>query len=117
VISVAGKADDPDHRQEVFEIERSHLGPLDILVNNAGINSVYGPLAQIDLGAARKILEVNLVGTLGWTQDAIKVCGLGLGERGGSIVNISSVTGQVPSPGIGWYGVTEVVNPAETVRG
>ncbi|GAA5031645.1 SDR family oxidoreductase [Microbacterium fluvii] len=104
-IGVAGGADDPAHREEVFaEVDRA-FGRLDILVNNAGINPVYGPLAELDLEAARKILEVNVVGTLAWTQGALRN---GLGAHGaGAVVNLSSVTGDMPSAGIGWYGVSK----------
>jgi 3-oxoacyl-[acyl-carrier protein] reductase len=35
------------------------FGSLDVLVNNAGINPAYGPMIDLDLGAARKIFEVN----------------------------------------------------------
>jgi len=84
---------------------RAEFGGIDILANNAGINPVYGPLLELDLAAARKIVEVNVVGTLAWTQAAVRH-GLG-GREGAAIVNLSSVTGVVPSPGIGWYGVTK----------
>jgi NAD(P)-dependent dehydrogenase (short-subunit alcohol dehydrogenase family) len=105
-IGVAGAADDPGHRAEVFARIEEAFGRPDVLVNNAGINSVYGPLADLDLEAARKILEVNVVGTLAWTQAAVRA-GLGDGPEGGAVVNLSSVTGDVPSPGIGWYGVSK----------
>jgi len=105
-IGVAGGADDPDHRAETLDLVVAEFGGIDILINNAGINPVYGPLAELDLGAARKILEVNVVSTLAWTQEALRR-GLGQGPHGGSIVNLSSVTGAMPSPGIGWYGVTK----------
>ncbi|MFD4958362.1 SDR family oxidoreductase [Microbacterium sp. NPDC058389] len=105
-IGVGGAADDPDHRAETLDRVVTEFGGIDILVNNAGINPVYGPLAGLDLGAARKILEVNVVSTLAWTQEAL-ARGLGEGAHGGSVVNLSSVTGAVASPGIGWYGVTK----------
>ncbi|WP_460800901.1 SDR family oxidoreductase [Microbacterium sp. GXF6406] len=105
-IGVAGAADDPAHREEVFARIASEFGRLDILVNNAGINPVYGPLADLDLDAARKVLEVNVIGTLAWTQQAVRA-GLGEQASGGAIVNLSSVAGDVPSPGIGWYGVSK----------
>ncbi|WP_203581614.1 SDR family oxidoreductase [Microbacterium hibisci] len=105
-IGVAGAADDAEHRNAVLDRVVSEFGGLDILVNNAGINPVYGPVAELDLGAARKILEVNVVSTLAWTQEALRR-GLGEGGHGGSVVNLSSVTGAIPSPGIGWYGVTK----------
>nr|WP_221375642.1 SDR family oxidoreductase [Actinoplanes polyasparticus] len=103
-IGVAGKGDDPDHRAAVVDTVLGQFGPVTALVNNIGINPVYGPLASLDLSAARKIFEVNVLGTLGWVQEALRG---GLAEGGGSIVNISSVSGVRPAPGIGFYGVTK----------
>lgn len=104
-IGVAGKADDPVHRAEAFERVRAEFGPPSILINNAGINPAYGSLMDLDLGLARKITEVNLLGTLGWTQEAVRA-GLGA-ESNAAIVNIGSISGVAPSEGIGWYGVTK----------
>src|ERR1700712_5142710 len=59
-IGIAGKADDPLHRADVFERIASEFGRLDYLVNNAGINPAYGPLLKVGDDAARKILEVNV---------------------------------------------------------
>jgi NAD(P)-dependent dehydrogenase (short-subunit alcohol dehydrogenase family) len=106
VITHAGKADDPVHRQEVMDSVQRQFGRLDILVNNAGINPVYGPLMDLGLDAARKVLEVNLLSTLAWVQAAYSHRGLGFAERG-NVVNISSVTAQIPSPGINFYGITK----------
>ncbi|GAB7038786.1 MULTISPECIES: SDR family oxidoreductase [Catenuloplanes] len=100
---VAGKADDDDHRAAAIATAVEAFGKVDILVNNAGINPVAGALADLDLGAARKILEVNLIGALGWTQRAIKDGGM----TTGSVVNICSVAGITPSPGIAFYGVSK----------
>jgi NAD(P)-dependent dehydrogenase (short-subunit alcohol dehydrogenase family) len=102
-IGVAGKGDDADHRAEVVDTVLGAFGPVTLLVNNIGINPAYGPLGTLDLGAARKMLDVNLLGTLGWVQEALRG---GLTE-GGSIVNISSISGVRPAPGIGFYGVTK----------
>lgn len=107
VVAVSGKADDPQHRVDVFETVAREFGGLDILVNNAGINPTYGRLMDLELGSARKILEVNLLGTLAWVQGAFHHPELRFANRHGSVVNLSSVTGQVPSEGIGWYGVSK----------
>ena len=106
-IYVAGKADDADHRAAVMDRVAAEFGGLDILVNNAGINPFYGPAMDLDLGAARKLFEVNVIGTLGWSQAAYHHKGLGFKNRHGSIVNLASVAGRVPSTGIGLYGVTK----------
>ncbi|MFD8206037.1 SDR family oxidoreductase [Streptomyces sp. NPDC059695] len=107
VITVAGRADDPEHRREVFDTVAREFGALDILVNNAGINPAFGPLVELDLDAARKVFEVNVLATLAWVQDAVAHEKLRFSEGRGAVVNLSSVTGETPSPGIGLYGVSK----------
>ena len=102
-LGVAGKADDPDHQQAAIAAAAA-FGTIDILVNNAGINPAYGTLVDLPLSAARKILEVNVLATLAWVQ---QVYVAGLGARGGSIINIASVAGVKPAPGISFYGVSK----------
>ncbi|MEU8655220.1 SDR family oxidoreductase [Actinoplanes philippinensis] len=103
-LGVAGKGDDPAHRAAVVDAVRERFGPVTTLINNIGINPAYGPLATLDLNAARKMAEVNLIGTLGWIQETLRG---GLAESGGSVVNISSVSGVRPAPGIAFYGTTK----------
>jgi 3-oxoacyl-[acyl-carrier protein] reductase len=105
-IGMAGKADDPEHRDDVVRRTIETFGSLDLLVNNAGINPVAGPLIDLDLGAARKIVEVNALGALAWVQAAHRAW---LGEHGGAIVNISSVSGVKPAPGIAMYGASKAM--------
>jgi NAD(P)-dependent dehydrogenase (short-subunit alcohol dehydrogenase family) len=103
-IGVPGKGDDAVHQAETIARVHEAFGPVDILVNNTGINPVFGKLIELDLGAARKILDVNVLSTLGWTQ---QVCAAGMGTRGGAIVNISSISALRPAPGIAFYGVSK----------
>ena len=106
VLAVAGKSDDEDHQRDVVARAEESFGPIDLLVNNTGINPVFGRTVDVDLAAARKITEVNAIGTLAWTQ---KVYHSGLGERGGAVVNVASIAALAPSPGIGWYGATKAL--------
>jgi NAD(P)-dependent dehydrogenase (short-subunit alcohol dehydrogenase family) len=102
---VAGRADDPEHRAEVFATVTERFGRLDVLVNNTGINPAYGPLTDIDESAARKIMDVNVLAALSWARQALTA---GLGSReGAAIVNIASVAGLHPAPGIAYYGVSK----------
>lgn len=101
---VAGKADDPGHRAEVFEVIAREFGGLDHFVSNAGVNPSYGPTLDTEHSAMAKILEINVMAALDWSRDAVAA---GLGARNGSIVNIASIAGISAAPGIGFYGVSK----------
>lgn len=103
-IAVAGKADDVDHQRVAVAATVEAFGSLDLLINNTGINPVYGPLVGIDVDAARKILEVNVISALSWVQQANAAW---MAAHGGAIVNVSSVAGVQPAPGIAFYGVSK----------
>jgi 3-oxoacyl-[acyl-carrier protein] reductase len=105
-LGVAGKADDPEHRADAVRRTIETFGSVDLLVNNAGINPAYGPLVDIDLGAARKIVEVNAIGALAWVQEVHRQW---MAEHGGAVVNISSVSGVKPAPGIAMYGASKAM--------
>ena len=103
-IAVPGKSDDAGHQAEAVARTIEAFGSLDMLVNNTGINPVYGPISDVDPVAAAKILAVNVLAPLAWTRRARDAW---MGEHGGSVVNVSSVAGVRPSPGIGMYGVSK----------
>jgi 3-oxoacyl-[acyl-carrier protein] reductase len=103
-IGVAGRSDDESHQLSTVERVLAEFGRLDVLVNNTGINPAYGPLLDLDPGAARKTLEVNVVAALSWVRVAHRAY---LGGHGGAVVNVASVAGLRPAAGIGFYGVSK----------
>ncbi|MFI1234673.1 SDR family oxidoreductase [Nocardia salmonicida] len=105
-LGVAGRADDIEHQADAVGRAIAAFGSVDLLVNNTGINPVYGPMIEMDLQAARKIIEVNCLAALSWAQQAHKAW---MGEHGGAVVNVSSVAGVRPSPGIGFYGASKAM--------
>ncbi|KAK9284618.1 hypothetical protein L1049_023794 [Liquidambar formosana] len=77
----------------------SKCGRIDVLINNAGIGST-GPLAELSLEAIRKAYEINTLGQLRMVQQVVPHMA---SQRSGSIVNMGSVVGKVPTPWAGSY--------------
>jgi NAD(P)-dependent dehydrogenase (short-subunit alcohol dehydrogenase family) len=100
----ATNAGDADGAQAAVTATIERFGRLDVLVNNASTNPYFGALMDIDADRARRTVEVNQWGTVLWSQLAWRAWMRG---NGGRIVNISSVGGTLPEPGIGWYNGTK----------
>ncbi|MGW0753180.1 SDR family oxidoreductase [Streptomyces sp. NPDC002587] len=104
VIGVAGKAHDEAHQAIAVERTMEAFGRVDFLVNNAGTNPVFGPIADLDLGVARKVFETNVISALGFAQQTWHAWQK---DNGGAIVNIASIAGVSASPFIGAYGMSK----------
>lgn len=66
------------------------LGRLDIVINSAGVNEAGG-IQSLDLAAWRKVIDVNLWGTIYTTKAAVPHL---QAAGGGDIINISSTAGR-----------------------
>ncbi len=82
----------------------AEFGSIDILINNAATNPHFGPILDADDGLWAKILDTNLVGYF----RMVKACAANMISRGGGkIINIASVAGKTPLPGMGIYCVSK----------
>jgi 3-oxoacyl-[acyl-carrier protein] reductase len=81
----ANLSKEPDVRRLFAETKKA-FGTLDVLVNNAGIYE-FAPVENITAEHFHKQFDLNVLGLLLATQEAAKL----FGDKGGSIVNISSV--------------------------
>jgi NAD(P)-dependent dehydrogenase (short-subunit alcohol dehydrogenase family) len=85
--------------QSMFDQAVAELGPLTALVNNAGITGPLGLVAAVALPTVRRVLEVNVVGTILCAREAVRRLSTAAGGGGGAIVNVSSRAAQYGSPG------------------
>jgi glucose 1-dehydrogenase len=80
------------------------LGGIDILVNNAGIQ-ISRPTEDLSSADFDRVLAVNLRGSFMCAREAIRH--FLAEEKGGSIVNISSVHQLIPKPGYLGYSTSK----------
>ena len=78
------------------------FGPIDILVNNAGIYE-FAPIQQITEEHFHKQFDLNVLGLLLTTQEALK----NFNPSGGSVINLSSVVSTLAFPNASVYSGTK----------
>jgi NAD(P)-dependent dehydrogenase (short-subunit alcohol dehydrogenase family) len=98
---IANVGDAQDCKRVVAE-HRERFGRLDVLVNSAGVG-VGGPIEDLPQKSLDLVLDVNLRGLFLVTQAAIPL----LRESKGWIVNLASIAGTMPTPGLAAYGATK----------
>lgn len=92
---------DPDDIRRMVD-EAFRIQPIDVLVNNAAISPFYKRPEDVTVDEWDAVIDTNLRGTFFLTVEVAKRW-MAAG-RGGSVVNISSVGGQVPLERLSVYG-------------
>ncbi len=100
--AVAADLSSPDGCEPVVPAHMERWGRLDVLVNSAGIG-IGGNVENLEIKHAGLQIAVNLGATFIITQAAIPH----LRETRGLIVNIASIAGTIPTPGLAMYGATK----------
>lgn len=76
--------------QSIFGKVKARFGKIDVLVNNAGISGVNKPTHEVSETEWDRLMAVNLKGAFFCTKHAIPHM---KANRGGSIINLSSIYG------------------------
>lgn len=82
----------------------SEVGPVDVLVNNSATNLGQGPSLEVTAAMLDKMMDVNIKAAMHLVHRVVP----SMRERGGgSIINISSISGTAPQPGGLLYSFTK----------
>jgi 3-oxoacyl-[acyl-carrier protein] reductase len=88
--------------KKLFAEAVSAFGAVDILVNNAGVYE-FRPLESIDESHFHKIFDLNVLGLLLTTKEAVNH----MNGQGGSIINVSSIAAKTPALNSSVYSATK----------
>lgn len=101
-VAVAADVGDAGECERLVAEHRERYGRLDVLINSAGIG-IAGTVADLPAKHFDLQLGVNLRGLFLVTQAAIPL----LRESRGWIVNLASIAGTLPTPGLATYGASK----------
>jgi len=85
----------------LFETVDDRLGTLTGLVNNAGVHGPRIRVDELELEDVEQVLAVNVSALFQCSREAVRRMSTRHGGRGGAIVNISSGSARLGSPGTG----------------
>jgi 3-oxoacyl-[acyl-carrier protein] reductase len=95
--------------ERLFAETKKAFGKADILVNNAGVYE-FAPLVEVTAEHFHKMFDLNVLGLLFASQEAVKQ----FGKDGGNIINISSVAATSAPPTTSVYSGTKAAVNAIT---
>ena len=96
-LAVAGDVADAADVDRLFAAAAA-LGRVTGLVNNAGLTAHVGDLADTPVEVVRRVLDVDLLGTVLCARRAAQLMSTARGGGGGGIVNVSSAAATLGSP-------------------
>jgi len=90
----------PEDHDTLIAAAKRAFGRLDVACNNAGISGEFTPAAETTDEQWKRVIDINLSGVFYGVRAQIRAM---LETGGGSIVNISSIAGQIGIEGITPY--------------
>jgi 3-oxoacyl-[acyl-carrier protein] reductase len=109
-VAVQADVSKPHDINWLFAETKRVYGKLDVLVNNAGVYE-FSPLESVTAQQFHRLFDLNVLGLLLTTQEAVKL----MGDNGGSVINISSIVGPMPTENGSVYSATKAAVDALTI--
>ena len=107
-VAIQGNVSKQTDIERLFSETKKAYGRLDILVNNAGVYE-FAPLESVTEDHFHKHFDVNVLGLLLTTKEAVKHMG-----PGASIINIGSMASSVKTPNSSVYAASKAAVDAIT---
>jgi 3-oxoacyl-[acyl-carrier protein] reductase len=104
VLAVAGNVTEVSTAPALMEAAISKFGGIDFIVSNVGISPYFGRLMKANRAAFEKTMISNTWPSVALVQEARRV---GLGRRGGAVVNISSIGSRQVAPVLATYAASK----------
>ena len=95
--------------KQLFEETKAKLGLPSILVNNAGVYA-FGALQAVTEEDFHRHFDLNVLGTIPTTQEAVRA----FDGRGGSVINLSTISSTNPVPKSALYSASKSAVDAVT---
>jgi acetoacetyl-CoA reductase len=102
-VAVQADVSDPDQAARLIETTLKQFGKIDVLVNNEGIN-IDRPLKSMSVEDWKKVIDNDLNSYFYTVKAALPFF---MEHRSGTIINISSLTGQMGNFGQANYGAAK----------
>lgn len=109
-IAVQGDVSKIKDVQQLFKTAEETYGKVDAVINNAGVYE-FAPIELFSEDSYRRLFDINVLGILLTSKEAVRA----FGDRGGSIVNITSYAGTRPDPYSVVYGSSKAAADALTI--
>jgi NAD(P)-dependent dehydrogenase (short-subunit alcohol dehydrogenase family) len=103
-ITVPTNIADPEACARLIAATTEEFGGVDVLVNNAFRFDAFQTFEDVDLDVWRKIMDVNLFGSLQMTRAALPSM---RSRGGGSVVMVASMVARQPQPVQGGYAISK----------
>ena len=100
VVAISGDVSQESHAKQLVDAAVESFGQLDIAVNNAGIAPIPGPLTELESSVLDQQLNVNTKGVAFGLKHQLIIMSA---QKGGAILNVSSMAGIGGAPGVGSY--------------